>query len=601
MNLPYGISNFAEIRRGRYFYADKTAFIPVLEDPRKGRRYLSFLRPRRFGKSTLLSMLEHYYDILQAPHFDELFGGLAIARDPTPDRGRFAVLRLEFTGLSTEGGLAELRAGFHARLHNAIHGFLRRYRDLLPEVVAAFEAGLSTGAPASLMERFLGAMRQGPHPLYVLVDEYDNFANDIIGRGQDQAYHDIILAGGFVREFYKTLKEGTATGVVGRIFMTGVSPIMLNDLTSGFNILNHISQDEDCHALCGLTAGDVGELLDGVLASGGFALSRDELLGDLKRYYNGYLFTPRAAERLYNPDMVLYFMKGLTPPAQYPMELLDANARTDYKRLDSLLFTADRKPRPHPVELIRAVLSEGYIDAEIHDLFPLVEAYDPKYFASYLHYLGLLTIQRREQSRFRLVIPNYVIEHVYGETLNYILQQTLAVEVLPAHVKAAVDAMAYQGEIEPFLRLLHGEVLSRISNRDLIRMDEKSVKLLMLGYLSLSHVFFPFSEFEVERGYSDLILTLNRSFSDASYSFLIELKYVKPGSHQKGGTSRKSGLLSRVEASMREADRQIDAYLADPRLAGIEGPRGWKAVAVVFAGTQAIYFRERGGEMRSVP
>lgn len=177
MRLPYGISNFAEIRRTGFAYADKTSFIPKLEAPEKGRHYLVFLRPRRMGKTLLVSMLEHYYDVLSAPRFDALFGGLAIADAPTEDRGRYAVLRLEMTGMRTDEGVDALREVFLMRLHNSIHDFLNRHRERIPEARHAFDQGVSTEAPASLMNRFLQAMRLSPHPLYILIDEYDNFTN----------------------------------------------------------------------------------------------------------------------------------------------------------------------------------------------------------------------------------------------------------------------------------------------------------------------------------------------------------------------------------------------------------------------------------------
>ncbi len=318
MRIPYGISNFADLRRKGYVFADKSSLIPNLEDAEKGRRYLIFLRPRRMGKSLLLSMLEHYYDVLAAPHFDELFGGLAIASAPTDERGRYAVLRLDFTGIVTDAGIDRLRADFFARIHNQIQTFLDRYAKQLPEVLASFQVGLSTTDPASLMNRFLQAMARSPYPLYILIDEYDNFTNGLIARGDHSTYHDVIHASGFVREFYKTLKEGTATGVVGRIFMTGVSPVTLDDLTSGFNITSNVTLDADLHTLCGFTTTDVENIVQGVLAKGGFTLDVAAVVTDLRRYYNGYLFSRHATERILNPDMVLHFVMGMRAPAGVP-------------------------------------------------------------------------------------------------------------------------------------------------------------------------------------------------------------------------------------------------------------------------------------------
>ncbi len=444
MLLPYGISSFAELRRGGYAFADKTRFIRDLESAEKGRHYLVFVRPRRMGKTLLVSMLEHYYDILHAPSFDALFGGLAIASAPTPEKGRYAVLRLEMTGLPTSGGKDQLRAAFHDRLHNKIHEFLERYAAVLPEVVAAFAAGRSTGEPASLMDRFLTAMRRSPHPLYLFVDEYDNFTNDLIARGDHRMYRDLVHASGFVREFYKTVKEGTALGVIPRIFMTGVSPVTLDDLTSGFNITSNISLHEDFNAFAGFTAEDVGRLLAGVLADGGFTLDPGAAMEDLRRYYNGYLFSSDATERLFNPDMVLYFLKELRPPSRYPGELLDINVRTDYGRIHRLLFTPEGAVRSDVVGELLAVIIAGRAPARLQTSFPLDRAYEGVYFISLLYYLGLLTLQE-DEGWLRLGIPNYAIRTLYWEAIARLVQDVHQLDVPTMRVDAAIEGMARAG------------------------------------------------------------------------------------------------------------------------------------------------------------
>jgi hypothetical protein len=591
MRLPYGKSNFPDLRRGGYVYADKTGFIPRLEDAEKGRHYLVFLRPRRMGKTLLLSMLEHYYDILSAPRFDEIFGGLAIAAAPTEERGRYAVLRLELTGLTTDEGIEKLRAGFHDRLHNKIHAFLDRYRELLPEVVAAFDAGRSSmDAPASLMDRFLQAMRRSPYPLYVLIDEYDNFTNDLIARGDHETYRAVLHASGFVREFYKVIKEGTATGVVGRIFMTGVSPVTLDDLTSGFNITSNVSLDADLNTLCGFNAEDVEHIVSGVLAEGGFTLDPASLMADLTRYYNGYLFSRRASphERVFNPDMVLYFAKELAPPAWYPEEILDVNVRTDYGRIQRLLFTPEGAPRAHLIETFQTVLTEGAIDARLQSSFPLERAYEESFFVSLLYYMGLLTLQE-SGGRFRLGIPNYAVRTLYWDAIAGLLRDLHHVDIDPSRVGTALAAMGARGDIAPFLELAFTQVIRKLSNRDVIRLDEKTMKVVLLAYLSLSEEFFAWSEVELGFGYGDLVLLPNRIRPVAAFAFLIELKYLKSGATDEAVTGK-----------LDEADAQLERYLADEKLRALAGTKTWKAVSVAFVGTEACWFRELGGEGRKI-
>jgi len=588
MRLPYGIANFAEVRRGGFVYADKTGFIPHLESAEKGRRYLVFLRPRRMGKTLLLSMLEHYYDILEAPSFDEIFGGLSIASAPTAERGRYVVLRLEMTGMPTDQGVDQLRAVFHSRLNNALRRFLDRYRALLPGVVRAFDAGLSMDDPASLMDRFLQAIGQSPHPLYVFVDEYDNFTNDLIARGDHKTYRALVHASGFVREFYKTLKEGAARGTIPRIFLTGVSPVTLDDLTSGFNITKNISLHEDFNALAGFTTEDARRLVTGVLAQDGYTLAPAAALDDLRRYYNGYLFARDASERLFNPDMVLYFLTELRPPSRYPQELLDVNVRTDYGRIQRLLFTPEGSVREGVVASFQAVITQGWIDAEPASSFPLDRAHEGGYFVSLLYYMGLLTHQW-EEGWLRLGIPNYAIRLLYWESIARLLHDLHHVDVDVAHVRTAQRAMAMSGDLAPFVEMVFTRVLRKLSNRDLIRLDEKTMKVVLLSYLSLSEVFFAWSEVELSFGYSDLVLVPSRSQPAARFGFLIELKYLKTGATDAEVTGR-----------LDEADAQLRRYLAAPALAAIEPSKGFKAVSVAFVGTEACWLRELGGAARKL-
>ena len=588
MRLPYGIANFSDLRRGGYVYADKTGFIPALESAEKGRRYLVFLRPRRMGKTLLLSMLEHYYDVLAAPRFDELFGGLAIAGAPTEERSRYAVLRLEMTGLSTSDGIGSLRADFHARLLHGLQRFLDRYRDHMPEVAASFDAGLSTDAPASLMSRFLVAMGRSPHPLYLMVDEYDNFTNDLIARGDHETYRHVVHASGFVREFYKTIKEGAARGTIPRIFMTGVSPVTLDDLTSGFNITSNISLHEDFTTLAGFTTEDVRRLVQGVLAEDGYTLDPAAVEDDLRLYYNGYLFSQRASERIFNPDMVLYFLKELAPPAWYPKELLDINVRTDYGRIHGLLFTPEGQVREAVLGAFQTVIAEGWIDAEPASSFPLDRAHEGGYFVSLLYYLGLLTHQW-DDGWLRLGIPNYAIRLLYWEAIARLLHDLDDVDVDISHVRTAQRAMALDGDMAPFLELSFTRVVRKLSNRDLIRLDEKTMKVVLLAYLSLSEVFFAWSEVELAFGYSDLVLLPSRSVPAAQVGFVVELKYLKSGAGE-----------GEVMARLDEADTQLRRYLAEPKLEAIKPPKGWRAVSVAFVATEACWMRELGGEVRKL-
>lgn len=565
------------------------------------------------GKSLLISTLEHYYDISRAERFTELFGDLFIGRHPTPERSRYLILVLDFSGLPTDQGLDRLRTSFTIQLRGKLQNFFAVYARWIPDLAAAWEKFDSRDAqPADLMGQFLLLLSRSPHSLYILVDEYDNCANDIVSRGDHKLYTDILHGSGFVREFYKKIKEGTRDGSVMRLFMTGVTPVAVNDMASGFNIAKHIYLDEDFQDLCGFTQADVERVVDGILASGSYTLRRDALMEDLRRYYDGLRFCRSAQGHLYNPDMVLHFLTELRPPDAYPEEMLDPNLRTDPTRLHSLLFTPEKQPRPQPIEQVRDILACGYIDDQIHSLFQLHEVHSPTYFASYLYYLGFLSIWHRADlpGKVRLGLPNQVIQQIYGATLSYVLATGAQVQTLENDVLTAVGRMAIDGQIEPLLRLLHHEVLRKLSNRDLIRMDEKSLKVLLLGYISMTDVFFPFSEQETCDGYIDLCLQVNRRHPTLRYSYLIELKFLKdteqpgPGPDGKQRKARrrkgKDELLGQIEALFTEAEAQLRRYLDDPRLAGAAGPAGFRAVSVVQVGTRALYFRELGAPTTTI-
>ncbi len=587
MRLPYGNANFAEIRRGGYFFADKTGFIPELENAERGRQYLIFLRPRRMGKTLIISMLEHYYDVLSAPDFDALFGGLAVHSAPTGEQGRYVVLRLEMTGMPTDQGSGALREAFFARLHNAIETLFERYGALLSKAADMFEKGRSMDNPASLMDRFLQAMRQSPRPLYLLIDEYDNFTNDLIARGDHATYREILHASGFVREFYKTVKEGAALGTIRRIFMTGVSPVTLDDLTSGFNIASNISLLEEFNTFAGFTTGDVRHVQSGVVGAG-YTLDPARVEDDLRLYYNGYLFSQGATERVYNPDMVLYFFKELRPPARYPHDLIDINLRTDYGRIQRVLSAPDEAPRDDVIEQLMAIIVTGSTSSRLQTSFPLDLCYEGSYFISLLYYMGLLTLQD-DGGWARLGIPNYAVRTLYWEAIAKLIQAHHAVKPPITQLDEAVERMAREGDLAPFLTVVHTRVLQKLSNRDLIRLDEKTMKVLLLAYLSLSEMFFAWSEVELSFGYGDLVLLPRRSVPVAETGFLLELKYLKAGSSAE-----------QVQRKLDEADEQLRRYLADPKIDAIKPAKGFRAASIVFVATEACWLRVLGGEARRV-
>jgi hypothetical protein len=590
MKIPYGESNFAKIRTEGYFYVDKTPFLPVLED--LGESYLLFLRPRRMGKSLFLSLLEHYYDLGRAPQFDALFGGLWIHEHPTPKRNAYLVLTFDFSMVNVDGGEDALREAFLEVVRSGVQDFLMRYRERVPafEPFAAKLDGYHDAA--ALMANLLAFVRGAGHKLYVLIDEYDNFANRLLSGGSREAYEALVARTGFVRSFYATLKAGTASGAVDRMFVTGVAPLLLDDMSSGFNIAAHISQSPRFNTLTGFTRADVersvGELLRDRpdLAAQPELGDQGRLLDVLERYYDGYRFSVKATERVFNSDMVLYFLRELDDGGTYPTEMLDLNARTDYRSLQhiGMLTGTDRDARR---SLLETIALEGGIQSRLERQFGVGSLPSETHFISLLYYLGMLTLAPEVagappavDSR-RLEIPNRVIRELQWEHLATMLQEETHTVIGPVELESALSAMAQQGDIAPFLDLFHTRVIEALGVKDLRRFDEKSVKLMMLTFISLSHTFYPLSEKEMAQGFCDLFLGVSTSNPSARFAWLLELKYLPTGAKP-----------AQIEKAFAQAGEQVARYAGDERLVPLltQG-KALKAGSIVFIGAKRALFR----------
>lgn len=587
MKIPYGISDFGTIRAEGFFYADKTHLLPELEDHF---RHVIFLRPRRFGKSTLVSTLEHYYDIAKKDRFDELFKGLRVHERPTAERNRYLVLTLDFSRVTTDAGADVLRRTFFEAVRGGVAAFLLRYRELFPPLGDLYK-GLERYQDAeALLGTMLDLVSASPHKIYVLVDEYDHFANRLLARGAQDVYEAAIKTG-FVRTFYATLKTGTRSGAVARIFITGVSPLMLDDLSSGFNIATLASMSPRLHTLAGFTRQDTERAVDELLASRPELAAvpelgdRSALLGVLEEHYNGYRFSEDRPERVFNSDMVLYFLREIDDRLRYPADMLDHNVRTEYAHLQRI-GTASGSDEAERSSLLQKILSEGHIRSEIVQQFGVTRLASSAPFLSLLYYLGMLTLgaSPRDFLGYDLEIPNRVIRELQWEHLALMLKQEQKVTLHIDDLRVALGAIAARGEIEPFLELFHKQVLQTFSNRDMRGLDEKAIKLLLMTYASLGRAFYPLSEKEFAQGYNDLFLAASRGVAGARFSWLLELKYLKAGA-----TARQ------IEAAFSEAEAQVARYASDSSLLPLLlGDRELKAGMLVFVGAKKALFRAWG-------
>ncbi|HMY19345.1 MAG TPA: AAA family ATPase [Polyangium sp.] len=261
MKIASATCDFATIRREKSFYVDKTMYLPKLEG--LSGKFQIFLRPRRFGKSTLLSMLEKYYDIALANRFDGLFGGLWIHENPTPEKNQYLVLHLDFSPVASEGTEAEIRRSFASQVNARLGIFIHRYATVVPELVSLVPLIDSNPEDiATTMTNLSSVVERANRQVYLFIDEYDHFGNRLISDGLLDVYQTIVRSAGFLRSFYAALEAFTSSGTLARMFVTGVSPIMLDDLSSGFNIITHISQQSEFNGLAGFTAADVERGVD---------------------------------------------------------------------------------------------------------------------------------------------------------------------------------------------------------------------------------------------------------------------------------------------------------------------------------------------------
>jgi hypothetical protein len=588
MKIPYGISDFGQIRGEGFFYADKTPFLPVLE---AGYRHVVFLRPRRFGKSTLVSMLEHYYDVGRRDRFDALFGELWVHQHPTVEQGSYLVLTLDFSRVATDAGQDVLRRTFVEAVRGQVRTFLLRYRDRIP-ALADLYAGLDAFQDGeAMMGAVLDVVAATPHKIYLLIDEYDHFANRLLVAGEGSVYEAVVKKTGFARTFYATLKSGTRSGAVGRMFVTGVSPLMLDDLSSGFNIATHGSMSPRLATLAGFTRADTERAVDEFLAARPHLAAlpelrdRGSLLDLLEEYYNGYRFTEGAGPRVFNADMVLYFLRELDDRGRPPSNMLDRNVRTEYGHLQRLgtLSGANLTERR---ALLQTIVGEGHIRSELVEQFGITSLASHTHFLSLLYFLGMLTLgpAPRDAFGYDLEIPNRVIRELQWEHLALMLRDEASVTINVDDLQAALGAMAVSGEIAPFLSLFHEQVLQAFSNRDLRGLDEKTIKLLLMTYASLGRAFYPLSEKEFAQGYGDLFLGASRDVAGAKYSWLLELKYLKTGAKP-----------AQVEAAFAAAEAQVARYASDPALLPILlGDRALKAGMLVFVGAKRVLSAPRG-------
>lgn len=542
MKIPYGLSHFPTVIKENYAYIDKTAFIRILEN--EGRHNV-LLRPRRFGKSLFLSMLQYYYDINELSEFDRLFGHLAIGKNPTTSHNQYQVLFLEFSGIATNKP-EEVYKGFSQSLEIQCQGFLRAYD--YPE--SSIEALRLFDSPADKIRYVLTLPRE--YKLYLLIDEYDHFANSLMADDLDY-FRSIVGKGGFVRAFYEVLKTGTQQGIIDRLFITGVTPVMLDSLTSGFNIIKNLSLNNNLNEAIGFTRTETESLLQPLVDL--CHLQPAEMMYSVTQWYNGYCFSEnKCSNGLYNADMVLYFIDHFNKrDCAFPHHMLDENIASDYGKILAMFKIGDRDQN---YEVLDELINEGFVIAKQRRKFDFDKGFDRDDFVSLLYYMGFVALAGYELSYQRFVIPNYVIKVLYFEYFKVEIERKNQIAISNRTIEKAIVALALQDDIEP-LRLEVERVLKALSNRDFMNFDEKHIKMLIVTLLYQSDSYFVQSEPEVNQKYPDILL-LERSPFVVKHEHLIELKFCKQSERKKNAQLWATKLQQGVD--------QVRGYLELPDL-----------------------------------
>ncbi|MDU9050719.1 MAG: AAA family ATPase [Candidatus Electrothrix sp. Rat3] len=533
MKLPYGESNFEKIITQDFLYIDKTEYIAALEE---NGSYNILLRPRRFGKTLFLSALRYYYDIRSKDAFDALFGNLAIGRNPTPLKNSYQILFMEFSGISIKDE-ESIERDFAFEVTKRLRTFLNEYQ-YPAEAVRRVE---EQSSPASLMKAFFEIVREAK--IYLFIDEYDHFANAVLGEDQE-LFSAIVGKGGFVRAFYEVIKTATMEGIVDRLFITGVTSITLDSMTSGFNIGKNLSFAKEFNQALGFTRQETEGLIRPLVDACG--LDAPEVMRILGNWYNGYLFSSRAVEKMFNPDMVLYFVDSFDRAGcLWPEQMLDDNIASDYGKIMRLFGIGDRENNFQTLEelIVNGEIvgrHKGKLDLDMNKPF---ERND---FISLLLYMGFITLSGTLLSQYCYKVPNYVIQKLYYDYFRAEIERRSQITVSSRAIENAVAELALHNNIKPLIEEI-GRVLALFSNRDFMRMDEKHIKAVILTLLYQSEVYFIQSEAEVNNRYPDILL-LERNPIEVRYQFLFELKYSKKKEGKRGLEGKRIEGIAQVRA-----------------------------------------------------
>ena len=557
LNIPYGISDFKSLIEDGYFYQDRTSYIETLEN--YGSKYFVYLRPRRFGKSLLLSTLSYYYGVQYKVEFESIFGKTFIGAHSTPNANSYLMIRFDFSGIDTTTA-ENTFSGILSNVKKSVSAFLTDYNNIFTKDQR--ELILKQNTPSETLKELFSCHSNNKiaSTIYVLIDEYDHFANELISFNFS-LFSDIVSKNGYVRKFYEVLKIATSSNQVERIFITGVSPITMDSLTSGFNIAKNITLSPIFHQMTGFDESEVQGILEGI------DIPTDQvapILNDMRLWYNGYLFNSDMTTKLYNPNMVLYFAQEYKDNKGYPKEMLDVNIASDYGKIQKLFNIQGREAYYFPI--LQALSENGEVLAPLTSQFSFEKEFSQDDLVSLLFYMGFLTIKSEEYGAYNFTFPNYAIKKLYAGYFLSMLHREAHLSIDNRPVNQAIITMAREGNPEPFFEQVN-LILKHFSTRDAAHFNENSLKAIIISLLHQQSFFYIHSEYESDWQYMDIFLEATRG-QKPNFEVAFELKYEK-----KGGKKLLENIFT-------HAFEQLKGYLQTPKFSARPNIKAWVVVVI---------------------
>ena len=549
--IPYGISSFETIKTEGYYFVDKTMFIEKIEN--LGSRYLFFLRPRRFGKSLFISMLEHYYDINGAEQFDRLFADTYIGKNPTPLRNSYPVLRFNFSMVKTQGTVEQLKQGFCLNVWSVMHTFILKYKNrynLDEEISKEIKRQVD---PGDMLLVFHTELKSKHVSFYLIIDEYDNFANNVLIEHNEDIYRKITHSGGFLRNFFTLIKGMTDSREIDRLFISGVSPLVMADVTSGFNIGDNISLWPDFGSMVGFNREELKELIDYYIPG-----QHENLFPLLSEWYDNYCFDNKLKiKNLFNSTSILHFIKDYLRGNEIPIELIDENLRTDYGKLRFLIIQ-DKKLNCN-FNILSEIAETQQTMSTLVRSFALDELISDNKFKSLLFYLGFLSIENIDfAGNITFKIPNKLINNLLWDYIRKATNEFYSLDLKVDFLNNGFSQMALAGIWRPLFQYILDKFYDAISVRDFV-FHEEGLKTFLLAWLNLTNLYDVTSEQEKNKGYADICLEPDRRFTEyVKYDYIIELKYLKAVEIE---TTEKETVA--LNLAVQTATTQLSQYAAD--------------------------------------